>query len=247
MATSLYPFTTTWTGAGDGTNWSDPANWSNGVPLPSAPATDASQDIATIDNSVDTAPFGLVIAGSQSAGEIDLNVTDPASGPAVSLTGTLNMSTNVQPTGSGFGHINLTSGTFEIDGGTLEGAEVTEKGGTLTFGGASPITLGGDIIDGNVAIDNGVTVVMAASNGAVFDGVGGYGTATDVTISGGATLSTVGSISAAKSMCRLAAPCRSMAARCTAGAAAARSLPTAARLMSRTASPSVPITFSRAR
>ena len=194
MATSLYPFTTTWTGAGDGTNWSDPANWSNGVPLPSAPATDASQDIATIDNSVDTAPFGLVIAGSQSAGEIDLNVTDPASGPAVSLTGTLNMSTNVQPTGSGFGHINLTSGTFEIDGGTLEGAEVTEKGGTLTFGGASPITLGGDIIDGNVAIDNGVTVVMAASNGAVFDGVGGYGTATDVTISGGATLSTVGSI-----------------------------------------------------
>ncbi|WP_420382129.1 RHS repeat-associated core domain-containing protein [Novosphingobium sp.] len=193
MATSPYPFSTTWTGAGNGTSWSDAANWSNGVPLPAAYAPTGDQDLATINNSVATTPFALVIAGNESAGEIDIDLTDPAGAAAVTLTGTLAMSTNVSDAGSGFGLINLAAGTFAIDGGTLTGAEVKINGGALVFR-PGTITLGGDIIDGNLVIDNGTTVVMSAFNGAVFDGLGGYGTATDVVISNGSTVSTLGSI-----------------------------------------------------
>ncbi len=194
---SNYPFSTTWTGAGDGTSWSDPANWSNGLPLSGAPAPAANQDIATIDNSVATTPYTVTIAGTQNAGEIDVNATDPVGGVAVSLTGTLNMPINASNNGSGFGQIDLDAGTFEIDGGTLSIGEVTVKGGTLAFGSYAQWgddTLNASIIDGPLTIGNGATVVVAPYSFAIFDGDGGYGTPADVVITDNATLSVQGSL-----------------------------------------------------
>ena len=194
---SAYPFSTAWTGAGDGTAWSDPANWTNGVPLTGVNAPTSGQDIATIDNTVDKTPFTLAIAGQVGAGEVDINLVDPTGGVAVKLTGALSLSTNVTSSGSGFGVLNLDSGTFEIDGGTLGGGDIFLKGGTLAFGSYSQWgvdTLAGAIIDGNVAINNASTVVIQKSGYAIFDGLGGSGKPAADTISGGAMVSVLGSL-----------------------------------------------------
>src|ERR1700722_3724738 len=138
------PVSTTWTGfAGNGL-WNDPANWTNGVPPSGAPYTNGADDVATLDNSVETTPFTVTITGPSAGDIVTVNLTDPAAAPAVRLTGTLDLSNNVQPGGGGgLGTLNLNAGTFEVDGGTLraltveQGGEFGSHNGALTFGAAA--------------------------------------------------------------------------------------------------------------
>ena len=87
----LQPITTEWTGAVGNGLWDDPANWTNGVPPFGAPYTADGQDVAIIDNSIDTTPFTVLITGSEGGQDLTLNATDPAGGTAVSLTGSLSL------------------------------------------------------------------------------------------------------------------------------------------------------------
>src|SRR3954467_3039763 len=109
------PTSTTWTGLAGNGLWSDPDNWTNGVPVTGAAFTSINDDIATIDNSISTTPFTLTIDGSSDGSAavgamVSVNLTDPLDGPSVILTGTLDLSTNVTPTSGTLGQLNLQNG-----------------------------------------------------------------------------------------------------------------------------------------
>jgi len=76
------PTATVWTGnAGNGL-WSDPGNWTNGVPVSGEFYTVDGQDEATIDAVATT----VVIAGVQAVQDLIVDTANPASGAAVELT-----------------------------------------------------------------------------------------------------------------------------------------------------------------
>jgi hypothetical protein len=128
MPSKVTPITT-WNGnAGNGL-WSDPDNWSNGVPPSGAPYANGNDDLATLDNSVETSPFTVTIDGQQAGDIVNVDLVDPAGAPSVVLKGTLDLINNVSPGGGGgLGTLNLDQGTLEVDGGTLKALTV-EQGG----------------------------------------------------------------------------------------------------------------------
>ena len=161
-------FSTTWTGGGPDSLWTDAANWNNGVPLPGGPFPASGTDVVVIDNSIEITPFTVTIAGSEATGGLTLDATNPVGAPVVRLTGTLNMAFASFAGGSFFGGLTLKLGTFEIDGGDLQVAGVQQSGGTISFGnfatyGAS--TLDAGIIGGNLTIGNDSVVVVAQYRG----------------------------------------------------------------------------------
>jgi hypothetical protein len=187
------PFSTTWTGAAGDGQWSNPANWTNGVPFNPGTLTTDQQDVAIVDNSVLTTPYTVTIAGNQFVQDLTLDVTTPSSSPAISLTGTLVAAWNAFNNGAAFGNIELQSGTFEIDGGQLAVATVNQDGGTLTFGNAATwgaSVLNADEINGPLTIGNGSEVIAAPNS---FFGIGGSAPDT-ITIVQDSTLSVQGNI-----------------------------------------------------
>jgi hypothetical protein len=77
--------TTTWTGSAGNRLWSDPGNWTNGVPPSGASFAKGSDDTVTLDNSVATTPFTVTITGAAASATVTVNLTDPggrAVGPA---------------------------------------------------------------------------------------------------------------------------------------------------------------------
>ena len=197
------PVSTTWTGfAGNGL-WNDPANWTNGVPPSGAPYTNGADNVATLDNSVETTPFTVTITGPPAGDIVNVNLTDPAAAPAVRLTGTLDLSNNVQPGGGGgLGTLNLNAGTFEVDGGTLraltveQGGEFGSHNGALTFGAAATYgvaTLDAIGLQNEFTIGNGSDVVVKSGSFAIFEKDHGANQDT-VTVNGGSTLDIEGGL-----------------------------------------------------
>ena len=183
---------TTWTGAaGDGL-WTDASNWSNGVPQPGGAFSSNGQDVATITNAIDTTPFTVVITGSQSVQDLTVDAADPAGGAAVELTGSLGMGFDQSGGGAQFGVLTLSSGSFEVDGGTLSVAVVAQEGGNLTFG-AGQDTLNADLVQGDVDVAQGATLVTAQNS---FDDFGSApGESTPITITVEGTFDNQGSLS----------------------------------------------------
>ncbi len=199
-------FSTTWTGAAGNGLWSDPGNWSNGVPLSGVPVASGADDVATIDNSVETTPFTLTIDGVEAGDTVNVNLTDPAAAPSVILTGSLDLTNNVQPGGGGgLGTLNLNKGTFQLAGGTLR-ALVFEQGGdfnnngALTFADQNTVASGiSGILDAvgiqdDFTIGNNANVQIKNGSFAIFEAA--HGGAPDlVTVDGGAIFDVQGSLS----------------------------------------------------
>lgn len=108
------PTATVWTGnAGNGL-WSDPGNWTNGVPVSGEFYTVDGQDEATIDAVATT----VVIAGVQAVQDLIVDTANPASGAAVELTGSLSLAYDAVGNSLGYnGTLDLQSGTFRMVGG----------------------------------------------------------------------------------------------------------------------------------
>ena len=175
-------YDTTWTGAaGDGL-WSNPANWSNGLPTTNVLPQPVTRTL--IDNSGASAPSTITIAGNQVANRLEINRTDPAGGAAVVLTGNLDLANSVTANGGGLSDLELIAGTFEIDGGTIRGAVIDQNGslgtaGHLRFGPAGAqqfSTIEQSGIENDFTIGTGAAVILVddtieANHGASADHV----------------------------------------------------------------------------
>jgi len=149
----------------------------------------------TLDNSIETTPFTVTIAGAEAGDVVTVNLTDPAGAPSVQLAGTLDLSSNGTPGGGfGLGTLNLDHGTFEVDSGTLramtieQGGEFGTHNGALTFGSQAAndtSTLDSVGIQNEFTIRNGSDVVVKANSQAIFEKDHGNSSDT-VTVDGGA-------------------------------------------------------------
>lgn len=130
---------TTWTGAVD-SNWSNPANWSNGLPSDSNQPVIISADGANVTTSASGSSRNLTVSGNGGSAPV-LNITH-------------NITNNYSPiyvgsdaSGSGYGGIvNHTAGTVSIGGGSgtrrlhiaaRSGGGSTGNSGIYNFGGVS--------------------------------------------------------------------------------------------------------------
>jgi hypothetical protein len=173
------PIVTTWTGLAGNGLWSDPNNWSNGVPPSGRDYASGADNTAVLDNSIVTDPFTVTIDGDQVGGTVIVSLTDPAGEPSVRLTGTLDLISNVQQDGSfGIGTLSLQGGTFEVDGGTLRGASIQQNDpnfgdfGQLTFGDSDiygTAILDVSAIQGDLTIGNHASVAVAHHSLAIFE------------------------------------------------------------------------------
>jgi len=176
---------TTFTGGGDGTSWSDPANWDNGVPS-SSRDNSGEPDVVTMYRAVIPAPFNVV----------EDSVT-------TYILGSLTVDAGASFTKSGTGWINvlgsseLTSpgdeGSVSIAGAlTVNGATLTTQNlfvdGTLTLGTRTTLAIRGEGVrtlagTGTVVFDH-----AGANNGpwiGFYDVAGGLLIPSTMTIRGG--------------------------------------------------------------
>lgn len=150
---------TTWTGAGDGTSWEDPANWNSGVP----DATDVVNlnVAATITGTATVAPLRVRVWDAVEVTlDLDLTVTATANGIQVIENGTLNLGNGV------------TSRTFTISttGATSAGILLSKAGSNLVVAANSTVKVldsfyGVSVINGTSTLTNNGTIEITDYRG----------------------------------------------------------------------------------
>ncbi len=114
------PSTTTWTGLGSNTNWSNPANWNNGVP--------GAGDTAVFNSSSGTHNQAILDAAAAGAvAALDIN-----------WSGTLTLARSLSVTQE----MTLANGTVTGAGDLTAGGSLTWSGGTLSGTGNTTVTQG---------------------------------------------------------------------------------------------------------
>jgi hypothetical protein len=194
----LTPANVSWTGAGDGVNWSDPRNWSTVTRVPGA------SDDVTI------APFSTVVihaSGTDTVHTLRSDTPVLLSGGSLSLTGSslinnVLLITGGQLTNDG----DLTTAYLNQSGGTVTGAgSLTPQyswiwsGGTQT-GNGHTIVPGIATMSGNATntpnlsriVDNYGTVTMLASSSLQFASDGVWNNFTDFILQGADTFTGAG-------------------------------------------------------
>ena len=134
-----------WTGGGDGTRWSDPENWSGGVPGAGEQVFVDVDDRASLLVDVP----GLTVGGLQLWGPVELD------GEAVTLTGDLEMA------GSRLAlDLDLPEGEHVVRGGTAHISGVLSGPGRLTFANGTMHLAGANTYTGTTTIARRATVVL---------------------------------------------------------------------------------------
>jgi hypothetical protein len=141
----------TWTGAGDGTNWSDPLNWS-------AKSLPGAADDVTIGNAVNTVIHAV---GNDSIKSLHSSDPFTLSGGILTVSGTVQI-----------------DNTFQLSGGTLAGGDVLRGSGgqgiTATPAGG---TLDGVTLDSDLDMSQGGNASMRILDGLMLNGTALLGNA----------------------------------------------------------------------
>jgi hypothetical protein len=158
---------TTWTGLSDADqNWSDLANWSNGVPGPGDTAVFSST--AGASTAVVDAAFSVVLSiASNWGGDIEVNQPLTTTGSSQWVSGTINVVGGVTWTNSD---------TLTLSGGgnlSLGGIGVLNDRGTLTVAASTTFTDSGEYREsGTLFVLSGATTTLSGA----FDNYDGVGT-----------------------------------------------------------------------
>src|SRR5688572_26690070 len=200
----------TWTGAGDGFSWTDPANWENDTTtLPGVPTN---SDQGFINNTASVTINSTVSVGTFSVGHgmgtATLNILP---GADFTVNGTSRVGRGAGTVGDATGHVRQTGGTVSFVGGRRLGLTFDSRtfpevnadslyeisGGTFQMDGTGSIQIGRTTNSGGVPIEFGRAEFRVVGSGASLisanrislDGGGGSGTPVlgFVIDSGGAT------------------------------------------------------------
>ncbi len=160
---------TVWTGAGDGTNWNDPANWSTGK-VPTAdtavviPVKDGADLAITIPEGA--AAGSVSIVGQGDSGNLTLN------GGTLAVTGGLAVEGAVDVSQTGVvnaGSVTVDSGTLTVEQGAslgVTGETTLVNGGQLIIKGQATtgtLTLPEGVQGGDLAVEGTLTVTEGAT------------------------------------------------------------------------------------
>lgn len=177
---------TIWTGAGDGTNWNDPDNWSTGV-VPGAdtnvviPVKDGATPSITIPDGA--AAGSVTVVGQGDSGNLTLN------GGKLDVTGDLAIEGNVDVSQTG---AVTAGGTLTIDSGTL----TVEVGASLGVTGETTLVNDGQLIikgEGDLAGGTAGDTVVDATDGSTVTGPTDEGAGT-VNVSGAGNVTIGGNV-----------------------------------------------------
>lgn len=172
-ATSLSAqITSTWTAQGDGTDWFDPLNWSNGVP--------GFQDTALFDGTIAGDGFTIDI----SAGSVDIDSliiqNSVETGPFIQGDSSFNIATYASVDGGGIysdsgNQLTAIDGNFDISGFLgfqFTGRDITNNGEIAVLGN-NQVVLNNSTLDnqGIVSFSNGGSGFN--SGGGIFNNAGG--------------------------------------------------------------------------
>jgi hypothetical protein len=167
--------TVNWTGLGDGSSWSDPANWdTDAAPTSADTVCIAAGATATIDSQVTVA--GLVLDGGtvDAASPLETGTLSAADGSAVDGPGPVTVDDDLEITGGsvdvGPGADLVTEGTAALaassalcvtTGAILENAGALELGQGADLGDDDSPSCGGGIAAGEIVNDGGATITAA--------------------------------------------------------------------------------------
>ena len=158
----------TWTGAGDGFSWTDPANWLNDTTM--LPGVPTNSDQGFVNNSASVTINSAVSVGTFSVGHgtgtATLNILP---GADFTVNGTSRVGRGTGTVGAATGHVRQTGGTVTFPGGhrlglTFDSRTLPEvnadslyeiSGGTLQMAGAGSIQIGRTTNSGGVPIEFG--------------------------------------------------------------------------------------------
>ena len=145
---------TSWMAASNG-SWFDATKWSAGVP------NNAGANVFDATVGAVGSPYAVTLNNSVNLNSLTL------SSPAATINHTTGTLVSTQP-------INISAGTYLVNGGTISGGTINLSGtGTLAFGNSSGI-LNGTVVNGGLAV-NGANSSARLLNGARFTGNGTIG------------------------------------------------------------------------